>query len=457
MKKKLILEEIYRQNKHWNNENFFIELREIKYKRKLFAKILPYLDKRQIISIVGLRRTGKTILLKQIIRYLTKKTKAKNILFLTFDEAIFPAGVTLSDYIKVYLKEVASKNNRIYIFFDEIQYADKWQHIIKRYYDTEPNIKFIISGSSSLFLKKKSTESLAGRIYEFTLPVLDFEEYMAIKGADANLLAGYGKYGVGIAADNVQLEKAKTFFRRHGRDLEKEFEHYLKFGQFPEIAAESDSYIIKKYLTDSIYKKTIEYDIPKLFGAEKVDELKFLFQVLINETGSIIETGNISKEIGLEHKTIKKYLSYFENSFLIYFLYNFSRSFRKSKRLLKKVYLGSGNFFSAFHNYKDAKLSSKQLGFLAENYCFSLLKKSFTYLSFYQIRGEEFDFVGANDPRALNEFQYFEVKYRDNFSAKDFKFIARTAKKNNCFFRIISKNKLEIHPDYAIIPVWLLK
>ncbi|MBU4142078.1 AAA family ATPase, partial [Patescibacteria group bacterium] len=184
MQKELILSEILAQNKHWKNDKSFFEHQ--KHKRKLFFELVKYVSDRQIISVVGLRRTGKTILLKQLIRHIIEQGGAKpgNVLFLSFDEVLVTSKLALKDYLDAFLENFLKKESfeKIYIFLDEIQYIDKWQHILKRYYDTHQNIKFVISGSSSLFLKKQTTESLAGRIYEFKLPPLSFEEFMELAG-----------------------------------------------------------------------------------------------------------------------------------------------------------------------------------------------------------------------------------------------------------------------------------
>jgi hypothetical protein len=458
MKKELILAEIYRQNKQWKEQGgFFSDLKTIRHKRKLFFELRSYLEKRQIISIVGLRRTGKTILLKQLMRHIMQKNSAKNILFLTFDEAIFPKGVTLANYINAYLEEIAPKDRPLFIFLDEIQYAAKWQHIIKRYWDTEPGIKFIISGSSSLFLRKKTTESLAGRIYEFTLSILSFEEYLEFRPASPPLLSGYKKYSCRIDEEISDTGERRDFIRQYGKELEKEFENYLRFGQFPEIVGETDRNISRKYFTDAIYRKTIEYDIPKIFGTEKTDELKFLFQILAAETGSVVEIGNIAREVGIDEKTIKKYIGYFEESFLVFLVYNLTKSIRKSRRVLKKVYLGSTNFFSAFHDWPDGEISSQREGLLAENYCLLILRNYFEYIFFYRVRSAEIDFVAANDRQDRRGRKYFEVKYRNNFSERDYRFLVKTARENGTAYRIVSKNKFVSGPGYSIIPIWLLK
>lgn len=458
MKKELVLEEIYRQNKHWENAaDFLLEIDRFSFKRTVFAQLWRFIESRQILSLVGLRRVGKTVLLRQLIKELLPAVNSKDIFFLTFDEALIVKGAGFADYLNVYLEKIADRKNKIFIFIDEIQYVPKWQHILKRYYDTEPNIKFIISGSSSLFIKKRTTESLAGRIYEFALPPLDFVEYLEIKNVDTEVLEGVKKFSVQIGSKITPDQDLEHFFNSYKSRLESHFEDYLAFGQFPEIVNETDIQIRKKYLREAIFRKTIEYDIPRIFGIEKVEELKFLFQVIANETGSVVEIGNLARETELDQKTLKKYLEYFEASFLVFVVYNFSKSFRKSKKSLKKVYLGSPNFYSTFHETPKSGTALAQVGFLAENYCFLLLKKYFEYISFYRVRQAEFDFIAANDLLQTDQFKFIEVKYRNEILNKDYRFIYREARKKSNYFFVISKNELDIKEGCAIIPIWLVR
>lgn len=464
MEKELILKEILDQNKHWKNEEAFFEHR--KHKRKLFFDLVKYLPERQIISVVGLRRTGKTILLKQLIQHLIEDNKVNphNIFFLSFDEALVTSKLTLKNYLDTFLKDILKKesNGKIYIFLDEIQYIGKWQHILKRYYDAESDIKFIISGSSSLFLKKKTTESLAGRIYEFKLEPLSFQEFLELADISPALLSEYRKYSLPVGQPILgQSEKDyELFLARDGDALRNFFEEYLLYYQFPEMVLQKDTDKIRKYISESVYKKAIEYDIPKLFGVEKVDELKFLFQLLVNENGSLLEFKTISSEAGIEENTLKKYISYFQESFLVDLIYNYSKSFRKSKRLQKKEYISSPNFFTAFRAgwTENHLLKSEYFGSLVETYIFNLLRKQYQYVSFYRKGYEEFDFVASNDYRNTEGHSLIEVKYVNVIKRNDIKFIDRIAKKAfKTKYLVYSKKEFRVDKDKLIIPCFLIR
>ncbi|MBI4252702.1 ATP-binding protein [Candidatus Uhrbacteria bacterium] len=458
MKKDFILKEIFRQNRHWENpDEFFFDIEHIEYQRTLYFSLVPALKKRQIISLVGLRRVGKTVLLKQLIKNLLSNVDAEAILFLSFDEVLFPKDVTLADYIDAYLEHKAPKDTRLTIFLDEIQYAKQWHHILKRYYDTEPNIKFIISGSSSLFLQKKTTETLAGRIEEFFLPVLSFEEYLSLKRVSTILVDAYQGGAVTIGDSAAHALRHERITAQYGNDLIAHFDDFLRFGQFPELIGTEETGAKQKYLEESIFKKTVEYDIPRIFGVEKVDELKFLFAVILSETGLLSEPTNLAREIGIDAATVKKYLSYFEQSFLVYPLHNYSKSFRKSRRLLKKLYLGSSNFLSLFTDWRDSEISRQRTGFMVENYVFSLLRRQFRFCSFYRVRSHEFDFLCSNDMRDTRAFQHIEVKWREHIDMRDIPFLTRVAKKHNAPMTVISRMSHALSSDITVIPAWLLK
>ena len=172
---------IEKHNFHWK-EGFFYNFSK---KRKLFNKLVKEIKSQQIISLIGLRRTGKTTILKQLIDYLIQeKVKRENIIFYSFDENQPKIADVIQDYENSVGKTILETKERIYIFLDEIQKLKNWQNQIKYYYDNYKNIKFFVSGSSSLFIKKQTQESLAGRIYEFILEPLSFDEFLIFRNRD---------------------------------------------------------------------------------------------------------------------------------------------------------------------------------------------------------------------------------------------------------------------------------
>ena len=171
-------------NHWWTSEKVDTEL-ALPFKRDIYPEIEKHLDKRFILALVGLRRVGKTTIMYQLIQKLVEANINKTtILFFSFDEV----SVKLSDVLETY-KEIHSKDLRAektYIFLDEIQKCEGWENELKKYYDLYPKLKFIISGSESLFIRKKTKETLAGRIFEFTLAPFTFMEYLRFNKVEEN-------------------------------------------------------------------------------------------------------------------------------------------------------------------------------------------------------------------------------------------------------------------------------
>src|SRR3989344_5420906 len=198
------------------------------------------MDKKQIIAITGLRRVGKTTLMKKIIKEsLENNFSEKNIFYFSFDEF---SNIRIMELIKLYEKIIGKEieKEKFLMVFDEIQKVKNWSEQLKVVYDLYPNIKFLVSGSESLFIRKKSRESLAGRIYEFRMTTLSFKEYLRFKE---------------IKIDNIWLQREK---------IVKEFKAYLSNNGFPEIVNEEED-IAQKYIKEGIIEKILYRDILEVF------------------------------------------------------------------------------------------------------------------------------------------------------------------------------------------------
>ncbi|MCG2686780.1 AAA family ATPase, partial [Candidatus Parcubacteria bacterium] len=144
------------------------------YKRKLEDTILEYLDKREILAIVGPRQSGKTTLLGKI------QADLKDSIFLNFEDK------EVLELFEQDIKNFAKKyfNNYKYIFIDEFQHSKNGGKNLKYLYDSFLNNKIIISGSSAIDLTIHAIKFLVGRIFVFNLYQLDFEEFLNFKQQD---------------------------------------------------------------------------------------------------------------------------------------------------------------------------------------------------------------------------------------------------------------------------------
>jgi hypothetical protein len=312
-------------------------------KRPLFFNVQDYMKNRQILLITGLRRVGKTTLMYQLIQdLLDKKVKAEKIVYFSFDEEIADFDDLIQTYEeKVLLKKI--RDEKIYIFLDEIQKCRDWQNKIKISYDLYPNVKFIISGSASVQISRKAKESLAGRIFDFLLEPLTFREFLDWK--------------------NIKIDEKKIeLFQREAMPL---FYDYLRKGGFPEIADEEDDEKIRNYVKNTVIERIIYRDLPEEFGIKDYELLKTLIEMIAREPGMIINYDALSRNLHRNKKTIMDYFFYLEYSMLIKILANYRKGFLVSSRKLKKAYIANTAIsFAIVENfYSDSFLER-----IAENF-----------------------------------------------------------------------------------------
>jgi predicted AAA+ superfamily ATPase len=154
------------------------------YKRLPFSSAWNLLNTRQIAILTGLRRIGKTTILYQLISKLLESHDEKNVMYYSFEEKGDKTRDVLEAYEKQVLRRPIQDAGRLFIFLDEVQYSPDWVYTVKRYYDLYPNIKFYLSGSSSLLLGEEALDKLAGRFFFLDVYPLTFKEFMQIKGVD---------------------------------------------------------------------------------------------------------------------------------------------------------------------------------------------------------------------------------------------------------------------------------
>jgi len=294
----------------WWKEEFKADYK----KRGVYENLQKFLHLPQMLALAGLRRVGKTTLMFKIVEDAIKDGfEPRNIVYFSFDEF---REVEIRKVLNEYggLMEKNLRKGRYLILLDDIQKLGGWEDQLKTVYDTHKNIKIIISGSESLFIRKESRDTLAGRIFEFRIEPLTFREFLLFKGVDFEPLDLYAK------------------------ELGKLFDEFILTQGFPELVGVRDRDVIRKYVKESILEKVVYADIPRLFRIKDISMIESILNVIVEEPGQIIELSRMAKGLGVSRQTLSNYLIYLEESFLIRKLYNFSKNRRKVERKLKKYY-----------------------------------------------------------------------------------------------------------------------
>ncbi len=402
-------------NHWWTSEKVDTEL-ALPFKRDIYPDIEKHIGKRFILALVGLRRVGKTTTMYQIIQKLIEaKINKTTILFFSFDEA----SAKLNDVLETY-KEIHNKDFReekVYIFLDEIQKCSGWENELKKYYDLYPKLKFIISGSESLFIRKKTKETLAGRIFEFTLTPFTFREYLRFNKVEEKEF----KYET----------KIKPFFNK-----------FAERGGFPETFSFETDKDFKEYIRALVVDKIVYKDIPRMFKLEDTDFLRVLLELISTNPGMYIDYQSLSKQFEKDRRVIKNYINYLKESFLITLLGNYRKGSITTLRKKKRAY-PSDNALT--YLYKP-KIEEGFFGRMIETLAVNKLKAS----SFWK-NGGEIDIVYGDIP--------IEVKYQEKITSEDFKPIREFMKKFNKKEGLMLTKKEEKEIKFGegtikLIPFW---
>ena len=260
-------------------------------KREEYLKrIRGFYDQDLIKVITGIRRSGKSTLLKQIIDELKDKgVKQERIIYINFEDiemSFIKNDIDLNSYIKKKIKD----DEKYYLFFDEIQNVIDWEKAVNSFKATK-NVSIFITGSNSNLLSGELATLLAGRYVSFKIQPFSFKEVCELKGIE---------------------EKEK---------IEKAFEDYMKWGGMPQRFYFNDEQETKNYLMD-LYDSIVVKDIISRYKVKDVELLNKILEYLMSTPAQQFSVTNIvnylkSESRNCSNETLYNYLSYITNSFIM--------------------------------------------------------------------------------------------------------------------------------------------
>lgn len=373
------------------------------FQRKIHPEIQRHLERKEFTIITGARQSGKTSLIQAIYRELQKESK--NIFYLTLkDRDILTAINKHPEEVFSFIKRPAkllespqNKEERIFLFIDEVQYAAEPSNFLKYLYDGYGgNLKVIATGSSAFYIDHKFKDSLAGRKRIFELNTLSFDEWLHFKGQE-NLLR------------ELRLVRDQSdYISPDHRQLMENFHEYLVFGGYPAIALENDKtekLQLLKELKNSFLKKDIDES-----GIADPEKFYGLLLLLAGQTGNLVNRNELANTIGVDNKTIDKYLYVLQKCFHAELVKPFFNNRRKELTKMPKIFFkDSGMRNIALNRLFDFRDREDQ-GQLIENYVFNRLTEKYDKESvqFWRTKDKhEIDFV---IPTSNHEGLAFEVK-----------------------------------------------
>jgi len=358
-------------------------------KRKIHQQIKDHLIRKEYTIITGARQSGKTSLIQALNEEIKKEYDTVS--YISFEDMDVLSAVNkhpeeIFSFTSRPEKPVITanrKNKPFIVFIDEVQYAANPSNFLKYLYDTYgENLKIIATGSSAFYIDTKFTDSLAGRKRIFELHTLDFEEWLRFKKHDH------------LTNELKLISVQKDYISTVHNELLEKFNEFLVFGGYPVVVLENNKEEKIKLLKDiknSFLKRDIEES-----GVSNPDKFYNLLTLLAGQTGNLVNKNELANTLGVDNKTIDKYLYVLQKCFHIRLVKPFHSNLRKEITKMPKIYFNdSGMKNMALNRFFDFKVREDQ-GALLENYVYKRLADIYDpdNICFWRTTGKnEIDFV----------------------------------------------------------------
>ena len=350
-------------------------------KRDEYIKqIVPFIDKDVIKVLTGIRRSGKSVMLKLLMEELKNRGINENqFIYINFENLKYR---NLKNYERLYdfiLNKVDDKYKSYYIFLDEIQEVEEWERCVNSLrVDEDFNFDIYITGSNAKLLSGELSTYLAGRYIEFVVYPFSFKEFF-----------------------EIMKEKNKEI------DLKEAFQKYVKFGGMPFLHNLDYNFEASMQYLQDLYASIILKDITQRNNIRDTDLLERIINYVIMNIGNTFSATSISKFFKSENRkvateTILNYIKACEEAFLVYRV-------ARNDLLGKKILNVNEKYYIADHGIREAIMENNQknINQVLENIVyFEMLRRGYN-VKIGKVDNLEVDFVCKKNDETI----YIQVSY----------------------------------------------
>jgi predicted AAA+ superfamily ATPase len=421
------------------------------FRRDVFDDL--YADVRhlpQMVSVTGPRRVGKSTLLQQCIQQLIADAEdpvaqARRIVYFSMqDPGLELPGFDQDRFFNqlVATATAAAKGGTTYLFLDEIQRFPRWELYLKKYYDLKTPVRFVVSGSASTPIFRKSRESLLGRIKDFHVLPFSFREWLYIRMQETAsreqlvALRKLGNMGRGVqahlSAEGVVTVLQVAALHAGMAGAHVSVENFLFEGGFPEVWNLPTLLAKQEYLYQNQVERVIFEDLLVAAEFRKPEMLRRFYLGLLKDPGRESNLSQVSKELGMVRSTIDSYFPLLEATDLVWRLHKHTSTKSTPKAGNFKTYLVDLAVRNAVMKLSQEQMvaDAALMGAYAENVVANHLRRwpGLVELGYWRRNNDEIDFIVDLGATRIA----VEVKYRNHVQDKDVLKAARLAHDHGC-------------------------
>lgn len=400
--------------------------------RDLEEKIRQYKDKPEIIAVTGPRQSGKTTLLLKIHEDL------ENSNFISFEDR---------EALDLFEEDVKSFGEQHlegydYLIIDEFQYAEEGGKGLKYIYDHYPDKNIFVTGSSAVEMTVKGLQHLTGRVLNFKLFPLSFEEFLKYK--DEKLYRSFERTSEELI-ESLESGTEQSLSETLSEKLKDYRREYLVYGGYPR-AVVSDSEEEKEEVLKNIINTYLLKEIREVLDIAEDRKIRNLIKLLSLQIGDLVSYNKLGDRSGYSYKQLKEKLGILEQTFVVKFIDPFFRN--KQKEIVKspKTYFYDNGFRNAvINNFQDVR-DRNDRGELNENFFFSQAVQRGLEVKFWRSRaGAEVDFLYESPGLTA-----FEIKTTPKKTRAMRSFIDKYSPER---FFVLNEDKLDSGEDLSYLPL----
>lgn len=409
-------------------------------REKYMQRLFRVMDIRHILILTGVRRSGKSTLMRQLMGKLIEQgTAPTNILYLYFEDILvqkyLSLGADLLEQFYFFYMEKYNPQGKVYLFLDELQGLKDFNRWLHTHYEFNRNIKFVVAGSRRSLIDSETATLLTGRNVQFNIYPFNFYEYLLVHNVQV-------KGGSTIESIRDSNFSQTTAILHH-------LGNFLYEGGYPEIvlARTQES---KSLIANGYYRDILTRDVINPNNIRNPREIEVLGLQILSDFTKTHTYRSLGNPQGLSVDTVKTYLEYFYKSYLFFESRHFSYKTKETQDVRRPIKLYVVD--NGLRNFNTLNLRP-DFGQCAENMVYMELAKNNAAINYW--KGEkEVDFAVFNPKLSL-----FNVSYTNEIHDREVNSIAEGLKEFNLKKGVVlTKNYFETkkveHKTLEFIPLW---